>query len=387
MKVAFLTTDNRWVFRDYDAPAPYFGPAPDAVLRAFKQTPDLEVHVVSCTRKPVVAPEKLADNIYFHSLYVPKFGWMRTGFQGCIRAMRKKLQQLQPDIVHGQGTEADNGLGAVFSGFPNVVTIHGNMRELARVFRSAPGSYLWLAGWLEKFTLGRTGGVFCNSEHTERLVRPVARRTWRVPNALREEFFAPRPMAEPSGKCKLLNIGVIGTGKRQLELLELALELRRQGLSFELQFVGQAAAGSPYAVSFLERIKSLEGEQFVSYLGMKSGSELMALMDAASALVHFPPEESFGLVVAEALARELKVFAARVGGIPDITSGAPGAELFGVEDWPGLTAGIANWIRQGCPRQKGGAELMRARYHPTTIAQRHIEIYREVLGERLRAEG
>jgi glycosyltransferase involved in cell wall biosynthesis len=379
MRVAFLTTDNRLIYQDYGAPAPSFGTAPDAVLQAFTRVPELEVHVLSCIRERVAAPEKLAGNIYFHSLHVPKFGWMRTGFQGCIRAVRKKLKQLRPDIVHGQGTEADNALSAVFSGYPNVVTIHGNMRELARVFGSRPGSYLWLAARLEQFALKRTRGVFCNSEHTERLVRPVARRTWRVPNALREEFFAPPAMAVPSGKCKLLNIGVIGAGKRQLELLDLALELRRQGLSFELQFVGQAAAGSPYAATFLERIKPLESEGLARYLGMKSGSELMGLMDVSSALVHFPPEESFGLVVAEALARELKVFAARVGGIPDIAAGAPGAELFAVEDWAGLTASIGTWIRQGCPRPKGGAELMRARYHPTAIAQRHLEIYHEVL--------
>ena len=54
-------------------------------------------------RISLASPEKIAPNIFYHSLLVPKIGWLRTGYQGCIRAVRKKLQEIQPDIVHSQG--------------------------------------------------------------------------------------------------------------------------------------------------------------------------------------------------------------------------------------------------------------------------------------------
>ena len=104
MKVAILTTDNREHYKDYETQEPSFGTAPEALMQGFALTPEAEVHVVSCVRRKVKSPAKLAPNIFFHSLYVPKIGWMRTGYQGCIRAVRKKLTDLQPDIVHGQGT-------------------------------------------------------------------------------------------------------------------------------------------------------------------------------------------------------------------------------------------------------------------------------------------
>ena len=185
------------------------------------------------------SPEKLADNIWFHSLLVPKIGWMRTFYQGCIRAVRKKLKEIRPDIVHGQGTERDCAISAVFSGYPNVITIHGNMAELARLFRRASGSYGWLAGKLENFTLTRTGGVFCNSAYTERLVRPRAKKTWRVPNALRARIFRPAMAAAAARLPVLLNIGVITPRKRQLELLGRGRTTpRRRGLEFNFRFVG-----------------------------------------------------------------------------------------------------------------------------------------------------
>jgi glycosyltransferase involved in cell wall biosynthesis len=98
-----------------------------------------------------------------------------------------------------------------------------------------------------------------------------------------------------------------------------------------------------------------------------------------AAMVHFPTEESFGMVVLEGLGRDLKFFGARVGGIVDMAQDMPGAELFAPDDWPGLTAAIARWIAGGHPRPTGAAALIRERYHPETIARRHVEIYRELL--------
>src|ERR1039457_1336285 len=128
MRIALLSTDGREVWKDYHTLAPHFGIAPEALMQGFALMPEVEVHVVSCIRQSVNAPARLGPNIFFHSLLVPKIGWMRTAYQGCVRAVRKKLREIQPEIVHGQGTEMDCALSAVFSGFPNVVTIHGNMR-------------------------------------------------------------------------------------------------------------------------------------------------------------------------------------------------------------------------------------------------------------------
>jgi glycosyltransferase involved in cell wall biosynthesis len=382
IKVAFLTTDNRDMQRDYGTPVPHFGTAPEALLEGFKQRPELEVHVVSCARVRMTSPQKLAPNIFYHSLFVPKIGWMRTGFQGCIRAVRKKLREIRPDLVHGHGTEHDCALSAVFSGFPNVITIHGNMAELARLFQERVGSYLWLAGRLETLALKRTLGVLCNSAYTEQLVRPRTRRVWRVAHALRQEFFAPAPVPTRHNRCRLVNLGLIAPRKRQLELLKVAHELAQQGLAFEFLFVGNITPNHPYGNAFQESLKPLEKQGCARWIGTKTSLELVELFDAASGMVHFSPAESFGLAVAEGLARDLKLFAARVGGVVDIAEGVPGAELFHGEDWSGLTRALAHWIQSGFPRAHGAGQVMRTRYHPEVIVRRHLEVYQEVLGQK-----
>jgi glycosyltransferase involved in cell wall biosynthesis len=380
MKIALLTTDGRQHFRDYDNPKPSFGTAPEALLQGFSTLPEIEVHVISCLQRAVQSPRKIADNIWYHGLHVPKIGWLRTLYQGCVRAVRRELKAIQPDIVHGQGTERDCAIGAVFSGYPNVVTIHGNMAELARLFPAPVGSYHWFAARLENFTLPRTAGVFCNSAYTRELVRLRAKKAWFVPNALRCEIFdAPQASPPNSSPCILLNVGAVTQRKRQLELLNAMQNLRRRGFNFELRFIGPLNPSDAYAAAFRDRLKSLEAEGWVRYLGELSTPELIRNFDSAAGLLHFPSEEAFGLVVAEALARNLKFFGSRVGGVPDIIEGVEGAELFPAGDWTAAGNSMARWMETGCPRLVSAAAVMRGRYHPEVIARRHLEIYREVL--------
>ena len=121
---------------------------------------------------------------------------------------------------------------------------------------------------------------------------------------------------------------------------------------------------------------------WATWLSVLDESSLIQCMDESQALVHFPLEESFGLVVAEALARGLKLFASKIGGICDIASGVPNAELFDPEDWNGLSRALGAWIQRPSLSSPQTQNLMKSRYHPKTIASRHLEIYREVIASR-----
>jgi len=379
LKLAFLTTDNREHDNNYSAPVPYFGTAPAALLEGFAALSNLEVHILSCTQHPMSSPKKLSENTWFHSLHVPKIGWLRLGYSGCIFAVRKKLMAIQPDIVHGQGTERDCGISAVCSGYPNVITIHGNMAELARIFHAHFASFHWWAAKLENFTLPRTSGVFCNSHYTQSLVSPRSKKTWLVPNSVRDSFFTPIIRNDLRAETlTLLVVGVICARKRQLELLQLFIQLRQDNTLFQVKFVGSCGEDS-YGKAFLSLLSGQGNADWATWLSVLDESSLIQCMDESQALVHFPSEESFGLVVAEALARGLKLFASKIGGICDIASGVPDAELFDPEDWNGLSRALISWIQGPSLSSPQSQNLMKSRYHPKTIASRHLEIYREVL--------
>jgi glycosyltransferase involved in cell wall biosynthesis len=381
MRIIQLTTDSREHFKDYHAPEPYFGAAPEALLQGLAGIEAAEVHVISCVRETVPSPPRIFGNIHYHSLVVPKNGWMSSLYWGCMKATRQLIRELKPDVVHGQGTELDCAMSATHSGFPNVVTIHGNMAELNRLGINFQNQKLFgfLASRLESHALRRTGGVFCNSAYTESLVAPRSRRTWRVPNAIRSRFFRESRTSPATSEVPLiLNVGHLGARKRQLEILKMAGELHELGHAFKLVFLGALSEGSPYGQTFIEELKLAEAKGYACHGGFLDADGLIDLMDQAHGFVHFPLEESFGLVVAEAMARGLKFFGADLGGIKEIAAGIPGAELH--SDFADLKCGLAAWLKSGAPRQPDAARQIAERYHPQVIAERHVEIYREVLG-------
>ena len=379
MRIVQLTTDNREAFRQYEKAEPWFGAAPEALLQGFATIPDIEVHVISCTQRPMHSPEKLAENIWFHSLLVKKVGWLRTGYQGCVRAVRRKVMELRPDVVHGQGTERDCAVSAVFSSFPNVVTIHGNMVAMLRFHRGTFCSYYWFAANLENLALRMTSGVFCNSAYTENLVRRRAKQAWRVPNAIREEFLSKTAEARSESTPLVVNVGVISEHKRQVQILEIADDLFRRGYRFLLQFVGSLDERSPYGRLFSERLRVARECGYAEFTLHMEVEQLVRLFDSADAMIHFPSEEAFGLVVAEGLARNLKLFVSRVGGIPDIAQGVEGVELFEPAALGELTEALQRWLKNGFLRPKSAADTIRARYRPITVAAEHVRIYQQIL--------
>ena len=89
LKIAFIVGDEREVLNQHQLPEPSFGPAPTALLAGLKQTHGVEVHIISCVRQPVPEPARLAENIFFHAVQVPRWGFLRSGYLPCILGIRK----------------------------------------------------------------------------------------------------------------------------------------------------------------------------------------------------------------------------------------------------------------------------------------------------------
>lgn len=385
IRLALLSSDSREVTRDYGSSVPAFGTAPEALIEGFSLLPDeVEVHIVSCLqKKPAPSSSRLGPNIYYHGLHVPNIGWLKTGYQGCIRATRHRLQSIKPDLVHGQGTERDCAMCAAFSGFPNVLTIHGVMRAIFHVTRSRSFSYYWFAKHLESIALRRTQGVIAISPYVDALISPLCRQTWFIPNALKLFFFeSTTEQPRRPGPARFVNVGVISRRKRQVELLEHLLALRRE-VPFEFTFVGKTTAENSYTKRFQELVQAADA----TYGGFKhreylADEEFRDLYDDADAMIHFSTEESFGLTFAEALARNLTLFASDVGAIRQIAEGIPICRVFGVDDFSGLVASVRIWINNRSSaglRDSTPNAVIASRYHPKVIAKQHLEIYRSLI--------
>jgi len=378
MRIALLTTDSREHYKDYGNPMPSFGTAPEALLQGLAKLKEVEVHVVCCSRAPMKSPEKIAPNIFFHDVLVPKIGWMSTLYQGCIRATRRKLREIQPDIVHGQGTERDCAISAVCSGFPSVLTIHGNMGLIAKVNQVKPFSFFWLAAQLERLTIPRAQGVICITHYTQNAVADLAKRTWVVPNAVDHSFFGIDAQPTAGRVPRILCVGLACRRKNQNAFIRALDALNPQG-RFEVVFLGIAQAGQAYDDEFLGLVRE---RPWCVYGGMADREQLKGYFREATALALPSLEDNCPMVVLEAMAAGVPVLAAKVGGLPDLIEDGKTGYFCDPLDPRSMVDGVSRMLQnQSAARAIATAarQQSRARYEPEVIARRHLEIYREVL--------
>lgn len=376
MKLAFLTVDSRQDRGDYTAPAPDFASAPAALFQGFAALPELEVHVISCAQKPMKSPDKLAENVWFHSLYVPKPGWVRTSYQGCSRAVRRKLKVIRPDLVHGHGTSQECAVSAVFSKFPNILTIHANMRLIARLDQAKPMSSQSLAAQLETITLPRTRGVVCPTPYAREAVKDLARQTWLAPNAVDASFFdVPR---EPANPPIILCVGDICHRNNQTSFIR-ALDSLAPTRPFKVVFLGQAPREDPAVAAFFELLAT---RPWCDYAGFAEREKVKAHLRMASFLARPSLEDNCPASVLEAMAAGVPVMAARSGGLPDlIESGATGL-LCDPSDPASMRAGVSKLLDDASLARAmadKARQQARERHDPLVVARRHVEIYQEIL--------
>jgi glycosyltransferase involved in cell wall biosynthesis len=377
MKIVLTTTDNRTHFGDYGTPEPHFGTAPDALLQGFRGMPDeVEVHVISTSRQPMATPAKIAPNIHFHQPVIPSWGMGRSLFAGAVTAIRKVIREIGPDIVHGQGTERECALAAVFSGYPNVLTLHGNMRVHAKRGENKGKPYYRLAAFLEGIALRKTDGVVSISTYTDELVKPLAKRTWLLPNAADSRYF--EATHKPTQPPTIVFVGGLDERKNPVGFIKACAPLF-EGSGWKFRLCGTGAKGSAY----LAELEALAAQyQWIELAGWKSREELLMEMERASLLVLPTFEDNCPMVVLEAMAVGLPVIASRVGGVPDlITDGETGlmfdplnpSSMRGATERILSDAGLRNRLGEAAKREA------RERFHPEVIARAHLDIYCKVL--------
>jgi glycosyltransferase involved in cell wall biosynthesis len=90
------------------------------------------------------------------------------------------------------------------------------------------------------------------------------------------------------------------------------------------------------------------------------------------------------MVVLEAMAAGLPVAASRVGGVPDLVDHDVTGLLFDPENMENMRECIEFLISNPDFRNtagQAGKKKALEKFHPSRIAQRHVEIYQEVLGK------
>lgn len=193
----------------------------------------------------------------------------------------------------------------------------GELPRDGRLFRSIRSS--------EERVLGGLDGIVYVSEFTRAGLEARLPALRDVPGAVIPNAVASRPAthgrAEP--RADLITVGRLDSRKNHRYLLEILAAAAERGHRYTLSVVGDGVERSALEA----RATELGLADQVTFLGYQADAR--ALMREHRIYCHTSTTESFGIVLAEAMAEGLPVIAAPVGGVPEVVR--PGTDgLF----WP-----------------------------------------------------
>ena len=235
--------------------------------------------------------------------------------------LERAIAQAQPDLVHAHWSY-EFAWAALRSGLPHVVTCHDSPFVIARFQRDfRHGAYRWLRAGMAWHVLRRARHVTTVSPYMVGQVQPLCRvRVSVVPNPIAQQAFA-RPRVAQPGRQRVLMVanGWDVRKNGQAALRAFALLAKRQP-GVELRVFGHDHGEGETAQNWW-RQSGLSGN--VSFVGVVPHEQLLDEMTTADVFMHTALEESFGAVLAEALATGVPVVAgAASGAVPWVVGGA-----------------------------------------------------------------
>jgi len=324
----------------------------------------------------------MGERLRLHILGVPRFSGMPVGFVPRIRLLHKYLEQLEPDIVHGQGTEREFGIAAVTSRLPNVLTVHGILREVHKVTKPRWHSPEHVGRWVERIALGKARHVIAISPYVQRVLsssRP--RHFYAIPNAVSLMFFG---IEKPKLGAKVVFSALIGPHKGFDDLLQAASRLQAEGVNPPFRIVGKPslrfAGYFADGVALAKRTFSPDHMDFVGWLTQEAWAEELR---GACCLVHPSYCETFSMVIAEAMASGTPPVAYAVGAIPNLIEDGVNGFLVPPGDIDLLAQRIRTLVlNPELARTFGERAREKAlSFRPEVVAEKTLRAYERVLQE------
>ncbi len=372
--------DTRSSSHNGDLPkSPVLHTAIHNILSGLQERDDVEITVLYGRQEIAQGGARVEGSIhYLPVLYKPlPLRGMGGAMLGRTYSLLRKLRELKPDLVHGQGTERESGLVAACCFFPSLITLHGNLSEIAKIMKAKPFSYFWLAAKLERWSLPRVDMVHCLSSHTQQSVASIAEHTRIIPNAVAAPYFLVdrKVTNHPSVVC----MAGISEWKNPQLLIEASDKLHLKYPDTKIHFYGACSPDHPYGRTFLE---SIQERAWCVYHGQSSQNTLLDALATATCSVLPSLMENCPLSILESMAAGVPVLGANVGGIPDIIKHNITGLLF--------DPNCANELADQLIRLHADPSLMQQlatagknsaiqRFSIESVSKEHIDMYRQTI--------
>ncbi|MBC7732914.1 MAG: glycosyltransferase family 4 protein [Bacteriovorax sp.] len=303
------------------------------------------------------------------------------------RGLERAIAHAKPDVVHAHWAY-EFAWAALRSGLPHVVTCHDSPFVIARFQRDfRHGAYRWLRAGMAWHVLRQARHVTTVSPYMVAQIQPLCRAAVSVvPNPITERAFARPRIAQP-GRQRVLMVANGWDVRKNGEAALRAFALLSESLpGAELQVFGHDHGEGESAHRWWQQI-GLKGR--VSFVGGVTHEQVLAAMAQADVFMHAALEESFGAVLAEALAIGTPVVAgAASGAVPWVVGDA--GRLVDVTRPESIAAALRDLLTDAAESSRlghVGSERVRSMFSAEAVTAAYEHAYEIAQSGRLRSIG
>lgn len=291
-------------------------------------------------------------------------------------ALVKALHAAAPDIVHAHWTY-EFALAALASGRPHLVTAHD---VAGKIWRYSGGPYRALRCWMARQVLRQARHLSAVSQHVARQIQPAAAVPVQVvpnpvsPNALALGRTRLRPRA---AQVALVSNG-FSVQKNPQPAMRAMAQLRQRCPAAELHLYGQGFEPAGEAARWAAG-QGLDTALF--FHGVMPHGRLLQALAEHDLLLHPSLDESFGVVVAEAMALGLAVVAGRDSGGPPEVAGT-GQWLVDVRSPDAMADAMHEALAtpaRYAAASAAGRERVQTLFSASAVADRYVALYERAL--------
>ncbi len=340
---------------------------------------DVELHVLSCSAREADVPDTEAG-IVIHSLQRTRFG-RATFYWRDVRALRRRLREFQPDVVHAHGAGL-YAAAAVSADCPvTVITPHGIVAresKLVTARRERIGWYLQ-ALW-EARVLARAHHIISISPYIERELSHLTRATFHLIENPVDDLYFSLPDAQPSG-C-ILWIGRLIPRKDPQTAIRAFARVKNVFPRARLRIVGEASSYPAYARATKDLAAQLGLSDSVQFLGRLDQNTLIDEHKGAQLVLITSVQETAPVVIAEAMAGGRPVVATEVGGCGHLIQSGKTGLLAPKGDEVTLAQQVNSLLASpdlALRLSEAARQQAKARFRVALVVDRTLELYRDLL--------
>lgn len=337
---------------------------------------DIELHLLTVGTKN---EEIEKDNLNLH--IIKKFTIYPFSIPSVMWRLRRKILEINPDIVHAQGTLVPYSTAAalVRKKYPTLLTVHGLMSKWIKYVRGF-GLLYWCLINLpnEKYVISKIPNINTVSPQAKDwLSNMTSANVYVISNGVDlEEIRDIKPyiiLKHPS----IFFVGGLGNEKGIDLLLRAILIIKEKIPNIYVYIAGRGSRET----DLKKLAKELNIEESVKFLGFISNEKKYTYYKAADVCAIPSRLENEPIVLLEAMACGTPVVASNVGGIPFVVEDGKTGLIVEPENIGDLADKIVTLLKDEKLRRKigeAGQEKVKE-FAWDKIAEQTVEVYKEIL--------